>query len=301
MVWHLDTRTLRMLIAVAETTTGVQAASRLNISPSALSHQMKSAEATLRVALFDRRGPHLRLSATGEQLYAAALRIVAELEVAEDILERTRRGASGAVRVGGGAYPVQRLLLERLAPDVIAGLHVVSRTKAFPLARAVLDGELDLALVGARVSARGLAAVPLFADDLVAVLPVGHAFAGLPCLSGQRFEGETYISYSRVVEDGLEDELLFRPARVAPGRFMLAESVEAILDLVAAGVGFGILSRWAVSEGSPGVTTIPLLPGGARVTWTLVKREAERSPAVSAVRDAIVHGLGQGGPPGPGR
>ena len=83
MSWHLNTRMLRMLIAVADSPTAAQAASELNITPSALSHQMKQAEASLRVKLFERRSGRAKLTRVGEQVLASVRVIVAELDAAE--------------------------------------------------------------------------------------------------------------------------------------------------------------------------------------------------------------------------
>ncbi len=299
LAWHLDTRILRMLVAVAEAPSAAHAAARLNISPSALSHQMRKAEADLRIALFDRRGHRAHLTPVGEQLYASAGKILAGLEEAESLLERCRRGDRAAVRLGGGAYPVQRLLIGQLPPGDLAQLNLVARTRASPLAQAVIEGELDLVLVGSRVTQRGLSTVRLFEDELVAVVPAGHYLAEASCLRGQAYGGETYVSYSRVIEEGLEDELLFRPTRTAPARFLLAESVEAILDMVAAGLGFSILSRWSIPEALPGLRAIPLVEGGAWIQWSLVHRDSERDLDVLALRDRISEALqsGLGGMP----
>lgn len=299
MAWHLDTRTLRMLIAVAEAPTAAQAAARLAVSPSALSHQMRKAEATLRVALFDRRGRGIHLTAVGEQLCASARAIVGALEEAEGILERSRRGDRPTIRLGGGAYPVQRLLTGclaagRLSLRDLAQVDVVSRTRAFPPAQAVAEGELDLALVCARVTHRSLAALPAFGDDLVAVVPADHPLARARWLDRRGFAAETYVSYSRIREEGLEDDLLFRPTGGAPARFLLAETVEAILDLVEAGLGFSVLSRWSVPGDRPGLAAIPLGEGGARVEWSVAHRRAERDGEVLALARRIAEALAGG-------
>lgn len=288
MAWHLDTRTLRMLIAVADAPTAAQAAGRLAVTPSALSHQMRKAEASLRVALFDRRGRRARLTPVGEQLLAAARAIVAGLEAAEGVLERSRRGDRRAVRVGGGPYPVQRLLLPRLAPEDLGQIDWVART-SFPLAQAVAEGEVDLALAPSRTSQRGVTAEPLFEDDLVAVVPEGHPMARAGALDRAGYASETYVTYSRVIEEGMEDETVFRPARAAPARVALAEGVEAILDVVASGGGFSILSRWSV--GRPGLAAIPLTAAGTRVRWSLLRREAERDAEVLALGARVAGAL----------
>jgi LysR family transcriptional regulator for metE and metH len=296
MSWHLDTRILRMLVAVAEAPSAARAAARLNITPSALSHQMRKAEADLRVVLFERRGSRVHLTLAAEQLCVAARAILARMEEAEGALERTRRGDRPTIRLGGGAYPVHRLLLGRVAPADLAQAAFVTRTRAYPPGQAVAEGELDLALVPSRALPRGAARVPLFEDALLGVVPAGHRLARARSLAEGPYATETYVSYSRVVEGGLDDDLLFRPNRSAPARFALAESVEAILDLVAAGQGFTILSAWSVPEGRPGLATLPLVPGGAAVGWSVVHREAERDAEVLAFRDRLVAALGPAGP-----
>jgi len=275
-----------MIVAVAETTTASQAAMRLNLTPSALSHQMKKAEAALRVVLFDRRGPRMQLTTAGQQVYAAGRVILAQLAEAEEILERTRHGNRPAVRLSGGAYPVQRLLIPRLGLEDLSQIDFVTRTRHFPLVEAVSEGEIDLALVCSRLNRPGIRHYPLFSDELVAVVHRSHSLAAFATLSTSTFEDATYVSYSRVVEEGLDDELLFRPTRRGPAHFVLAETVEAILDLVSAGVGFSILSRWALPDNLNAVVVLPLIEDGARVMWSIVRREHEKSaPTLSLCED----------------
>ena len=281
-----------MIVAVAEAPTAAQAATLLNLTPSALSHQMKKAEAALRVQLFERRGPRLQLTTAGRQVHAAGRVILAQLAETEEILERTRHGNRPAVRLGGGAYPVQRLLIPRLAIDDLSQVDFVTRTRHLPLVEALAEGEIDLALVCARVARPGISHDPLFSDDLVAVMHPRHPLAAATTLAAGAFQNATYVSYSRIVEDGLEDALLFRPMRRGPAHFVLAETVETMLDLVGAGVGFSILSRWALPAALTGLAVRPLTEAGARVTWSVVWRTHEKSAATLSLCERLRAALG---------
>jgi LysR family transcriptional regulator for metE and metH len=152
----------------------------------------------------------------------------------------------------------------------------------------VAEGEIDLALVPSRASHRGVVAERLFEDDLVAVVPEGHPLASAPSLDRASYAAHPYVTYSRVVEEGLEDETVFRPARLGPARVALAESVEAILDLVEAGGGFSILSRWSLR---PGLAAIPLTTAGTRARWSLLRRAAERDAEVLSLAARVVRAL----------
>ena len=103
-------------------------------------------------------------------------------------------------------------------------------TAGLPL-DALRRGEVDLELAHWRVPPRGLATLPLFRDELVAVLPSGHALARQPRLAAADFLTEPYVTYSTVIEPGLENDLVFTPARAWPTRFLRAGTAEAALAL----------------------------------------------------------------------
>ena len=66
----LELRHLRSLIAIAESDKLVSAAERVNLSQSALSHQIRDMEAHYEVSLFERTRHGLRFTAAGERLLA---------------------------------------------------------------------------------------------------------------------------------------------------------------------------------------------------------------------------------------
>lgn len=277
MAWHITSRMLRMIMAVADSPSITAAAARLNVTPSALSHQIKDAEAALRVALFERAGRKLSLTPLGEQLVASARIIINELDRAEEALERSRKGEKPSIRVGGGAYPVHRWFLAREERPALPHVDFIYRTSAYPLARAVAEGELDVAFAAGDQHERGILCLPLFLDQLVAVFPAGHEFRDKHFVTASDLKSDTYITYSRVLEYGLEDDLLFRPARHAPPRIVEAGSIDAILDLVASGLGFSIVSLWAVktSPQKDQLLTLPLTGAGIQVGWSALLRASD--------------------------
>ncbi|MEJ5209994.1 MAG: LysR family transcriptional regulator, partial [Burkholderiales bacterium] len=92
----IELRHLRALAALAETGSVSRAAVRLNLTQSALSHQIASLEAYLGLALLERRRRPLRLTAAGEQLLALARRVLPEVDAVRQELARLKAG--GATR-----------------------------------------------------------------------------------------------------------------------------------------------------------------------------------------------------------
>ena len=77
---HIEFRHLRTIRAIHEAGGMTRAAERLNMTQSALSHQVKGLEAQAGVALFVRRSKPVRLSAAGLRLLRLAERVLPEIE-----------------------------------------------------------------------------------------------------------------------------------------------------------------------------------------------------------------------------
>lgn len=281
MAWRLDTRMLRMIVALADARSAAEAAHRLNITASALSHQLRNTEEMLRVRLFDRKQRRILLTPLGEQVLAAARIIVGELDRTEDLLERSRRSDRPSVRVSGGPYPIHSWFLDSSAKErnFWPEIDFVQQQRSQSLGHAIASGDLDLAFTCSGPQQAQVKSVPLFRDELVAVFPQSNGFGARQALEAVDLANHVYITYSRVVESGLEDDLLFRPARIAPTMAREAQTVEAILALVAAGAGFTILSRWAVMQhpSREHLSLYRLTTTGLNVTWSALMRDGDQN------------------------
>jgi len=287
MSGRLTLRHLRLLVALDEQATLTAAARALGLTQPALSHQVRELERVTGAALFQRVRRRLTFTPLGRELLRSARGVVAEMDLAEVSLERYRHGIDAVVRVGTRAYGLERWMpgfLRALRAE-LPRIEVEQRpaTAGLPL-DALRRGEVDLELAHWRVPPRGLATLPLFQDELVAVLPRGHALARRPRLAAADFLAQPYVTYSTVIEPGLENDLVFTPARAWPTRFLRAGTAEAALALVAAGFGLTILSRWAVRAHPDRARLVvrPLAAEPLLVTWHGVLRDDE--PAESPTR-----------------
>lgn len=77
---------LRTFEAAARLKSFKAAAQELNVSPTAVSHQVRALEERLQVSLFERRVRAVELTAEGEQLAAAANKALSELQASVDLL-----------------------------------------------------------------------------------------------------------------------------------------------------------------------------------------------------------------------
>ncbi len=278
---RLGVRHLAMLGEIATSRSLQEAAARLRITPSALSHRLREAERRLGVPLVARGAERPRLTPAGERLLPVAQRFVAELDAAEQDA-RTPTAAVPVVRVGASTlsgYQWLPPLLRDVAalPDPVE-VEVALDVSVDPIG-AVRDARVDLAVVPVRVREPGLRAVPLFGDELVAVLPPAHPKATRPWLGPRDFLDETYVADVTRREPGREFERFFAPAGVEPSRVVRAGAIEGVLALVTAGVGLTILSRLTAQPylGAASLALVPLGSRGLRIQWHAVLRRADGS------------------------
>lgn len=96
---HIEFRHLRTIRAIHEAGGLARAADILNITQSALSHQVKGLEDQAGVELFARRSKPLKLSAAGHKLLKLAEKILPELEALELEFSGLRSGKSGRMHI----------------------------------------------------------------------------------------------------------------------------------------------------------------------------------------------------------
>lgn len=97
---HLDFRTLRQFVAVAENESISKAAMQLHISASPLSRAILKLETQIGFALFERVGRGLRLNNAGRELLLNARRILMNNEQLVQDLQRHASGMGGTVVIG---------------------------------------------------------------------------------------------------------------------------------------------------------------------------------------------------------
>jgi LysR family transcriptional regulator for metE and metH len=275
-----------MLQAIAETGSVTRAATQLGLTQSAVSHRIREAERRLGAALFIRVGKRLFMTPAGERLHNAAGRVIEEISQAEEEVRLLSANARRIVRMGQGTYSRFHWLPEFLryfaevAPDIEVDL--IARATRQPIS-VLQEGAIDLAIVcGARQSLAQLRWFHLFRDPLVAIMAPDHPLAAKPYVVAEDLADERYITYSMTSEPGFEWESVLRPANIFPRRLSIVQLPEAIIDLVRAGFGISILSRWAVEPEVKNGTLVakPVTESGLPLDcWAVVRlSDGEDSP-----------------------
>lgn len=285
---------LEMIHAIANADSMTRAAEQLNLSQPALSSRLADAEEILGTRLFIRRGRRLSISVPGQMLLQSANSILDELSKVESLLLNYPDQIGQVLRIGMPQYasfgwlPTAIKEFEQMFPH--AGLEIVSEAALQPRS-ALARNEIDIALVSSpdrmmQVDPSRFRCHRLFKDEFIALLPAQHANAGKDYLVAEDFLGETYITNSSVPEKNREYELFFRPQAVSPERVVQVGFTDAALELVAAGIGSTIITRWIGQSHvqHENVVSLPLTKKGLHLYWYAI---ASRNQEIEEQTDVL--------------
>jgi LysR family transcriptional regulator for metE and metH len=279
----LEIRDLRLVEAIAAQGTMTRAANRLNITQSALSHQLTSLEAGLGVALFDRLPRGMRITTAGETLLANARQVLVQLQRAEEEVRCAGAAGRGLLRISTECYTCYHWLPARIKdfqerfPGVEVRIAAEATRHPIP---ALLAGELEIAVTSYRPRERSLLVRPLFDDELVAILAPSHRLADRAWLNAADFAAEHLITYSVPLENLTLYQEFLKPAGVKPGRISRVDLTEAMIEMVKAGLGIAVLARWAVERHLNPATlkAVALRRGGFARTWYAATVKSKTRP-----------------------
>jgi len=294
----LELRHLRLVVAVAERGNLTRAGADLHLTQSALSHQLRGLEADLGARLFERAGRQMHPTAAGERLLATARKTLKALAEAEEETRLIAAGRDGLIRFTMQCYTCYQWLPPLLARFQLeyprVEVQIVADVIARPLG-ALRAGRLDLAVVHEPVLDRRLESIPLFEDELLAVLPKGHRLAKKDFLTAADFADEQLFVYFLPASGTVVFRDFLSPAGVTPRQVTQVQLTEAALDLVRAGAGVSVLPRWLVLPqlAAGDLAAVPLTERGVWRRWRAVfRRSREAPPYLRAFARLLVEGPG---------
>jgi DNA-binding transcriptional LysR family regulator len=260
----------------------------------AVFQQVRKLEDELGVRLFERVGKaEVGLTAAGRELYDHVAPFFERLPA----VERALKAATPAreLCVAAEALILQQVLpgwirrLQRRAPD----LRVEVRELDAPDPEVVRSGAVDLAVAYfPNALPAGLASRPVAMLSSFLVLPAGSELARRPRVGLRQLTGETFVTYNPgTIHHELQRRALARGG-AAPARIVSVSTTEAILGLVAAGVGCSLVpSTDETLLRRRGVVARPFAAGQGRFPVRAVWRAS--GPANPAV-DLALASIGDG-------
>lgn len=242
---------LRIFQTVAQLGSFTGAAESLYITQPAISKHIKALEEYYAAPLFRRTTGGVVLTAAGEKLLEFADDILHLAERARHAMGRINESAHGTLRIGAsmtvGVYFLPHIL--RQFRDQFPEIDVSVKIENSGLVvNEVVEGNLNLGLVGALVHSPKLVYLPFCSEELKLIVGVDHRWAKHPPRTVEEISKELFLlrekgsGMRRVLEDRFAKHSASLPT------VMEMPNTEMIIRLVETGMGVSIVSEYAVAR-----------------------------------------------------
>jgi DNA-binding transcriptional LysR family regulator len=267
---------LRAFVATADLGSFRAAADTLHLSASALSRRIEKLEEALGVRLFERTTRKMDLTVVGRGFLERAHRILNEVDNSILEFDDLAPRMTGELTIACVPSAVRYFL-----PDTIAVYH-----QRYPGIRlrlidepssmvflAVSRGEADFGLTYVGTQEPDIEFTPLLDDPFVLACPRAHPLARRKSVAWAELAGMDYLalaqgSGNRAV---IDEALAGTPNR--PRWFCEVRHVPALVSLIEAGLGVGVVPRLAMPRGPhKALTSIPLIEPSIRRQLGVLKR-----------------------------
>jgi DNA-binding transcriptional LysR family regulator len=276
---RLDLVSLQLFSLVARSGSISQGAALAHLAVGAASKRITDLEAAVGTQLLERHSRGVTLTAAGQALQQHAQRILSDVDRLAADLSDHAAGLVGVVRLWANTSAITQFL----PPDIAAfvahnpGIRIeLEEEDSSAVVQAVLDGRADVGIFADRTPTHGLHTMRYREDQLVLVVPRGHALARRRSLRFEELLDCDFVSLSEGTSLArrlqTEAQALGRQLRLR----IRVRSFDAMCRMVAAGLGVGVLPRDAIL---PHLRSMDLRQVGLSDDWA-------RRKLLLGVRDA---------------
>ena len=259
----MDAKKVQALLAAVDLGSLTSAASELGYTQSGLTHMMNSLETELGLTLLLRGKSGVRLSPAGQELLPE-LRSLADAADALDLAaEQLRQRSCSTLRLGAyssiARHWVPQIMAEyrKVCPDTQVSLIMDGLVELYS---AVRDDQLDCIMTSYDESlAQGFGWIPLWEDELVAVLPESFPLEG-DVMPVERFDESQFLMPSQGADTYILPIFAASPRKIGPHIITTNLDDESIVSMVEHGLGVSLLSRLVVKGMSYQVKIVPISP-----------------------------------------
>lgn len=275
---------LRVFDAVARYGNGTRAAEALHMAQPTVSVHLRKLTDTVGVTLLESVGRKVRLTAAGEEVYAACQRLFQTFSDLDEAIDDIQGLKSGRLRIAtttAGEYLLPPLLGEfvKRHPAIEVSLHVTSRDGV--LERLSGDAD-DLYLLTHAPESDAIAQHAILPNPVVALARTDHPLARAKGIAFSRFAQEPLIVREKGSGTRLEIDRLLAEHQLQPTVRMELGSNEAIKEAIIAGLGVSLMYRYACGfDIDPGLALLDVRGLPQDRSWQCVHPVAKRLSCVA--------------------
>jgi DNA-binding transcriptional LysR family regulator len=288
---------LRVFVKVADMHSFTETAKALHLTQPSVSSLIQGLVDELKYELFERRGIKIVLSPEGVVFLRRTREALATIDGTQDEIAEIRGLKKGRLSVGGSAIAgasflpgaIQSFKQAYPAIEVLLGIH-----RSDVLEKKLIDGELDVAVLGWVPRAPVLRGALYGYEEVVVIAPPNHALCRKSSVSLRLLSQESLITQQKgnLIRDMVEERFAENGLPFIPALEIDVQlgGWEAIKTAVASGLGIGFFSKchveWDVKAGRLKLLPVPEL-GLTRPIYIALYKGRRNSSLVRAFADFL--------------
>lgn len=242
---------LEVFVTVVEQQNFSRAAEELHMTQPAVSQYIRLLEEDIGSRLLERTNKYVRINKAGEIVYHHAKEIIGLYTKMESLIDELTNKAKGKLTIGAsytfGEYVLPQIIsiMQPKYPDIQPIVTIGNTTY---IAELVESHQLDIGIVEGRIKNTNLIQKTFTEDELYIVASPKHPLHQQSTISASELNKATWVirekgSGTREAMDTLLIKLGIQPAKT-----LEFSSTQPIKEVIAAGLGISLLSKWAIQK-----------------------------------------------------
>ncbi|WP_238474568.1 LysR family transcriptional regulator [Maribacter algarum] len=236
-----------MIKTITEEGSIANATERLFLTQSALSHQLRELEDRLGFKVFHRTRNTWELTQEGSELYKLANKLFASIDEGFSIIKHIKEGSKGSIKLSAECQSffhsipafIQKMAILYPEIDIDVSLGATHQTIS-----QVLSEDIDIAIVTSKPESDDLLSLPIFKDEVLAIMHQEHHLNKLEYLDASHFENVHLLINSFPLEGVAVYEKFLKPNKINPIKISAIPFTEITLSMINANMGIMCAPQW---------------------------------------------------------
>lgn len=246
----MEIRHLKLIKTIVEKGTLVRASEELNLTQSALSHQLRQIEFELDTLLFKRTNRKMLLTDAGQKVYDLSVEVFEKWKQTEAEIRAMSAGNRGEISILTDCHTSYHWLpglmksYNKEYNDVVLKMGTQSSTD---MERNLRNG-VDVVITPYKMDNERLSYFSLFMDESFLALSPKNPLSTNEYIEPSDLSNQNLIIYSNPLEETLTYKSILRPYNVMPKEVTVVPFTEASMEMIKNNLGVGVFAKWSVQN-----------------------------------------------------
>jgi len=243
----MELKYFRLIKTITEEGSLANSSERLFLTQSALSHQLRELEERLGFKVFHRTRNKWELTQEGTELYKLANKLFSSIDEGFSAIKHIKEGSKGSIKLSAECQSffhsipsfIQKMGILYPEIDIDVTLGATHQTIS-----QVLSDDIDIAIVTSKPESEALTSIPVFKDEIFAIMHKEHELCNLEYLDAGHFGNIHLLINSFPIEGVAVYEQFLKPNNIHPIKISAIPFTEITLSMIEANMGIMCTPKW---------------------------------------------------------